>query len=152
MMLETNFYLLLVTGIVSLLHTLFECLAFKNDIAFWNSREGQLEGISVKSLYMNLGMSFIILLYLLENETSKMVTIPNALGIVLEFWKLKQASKLIRTESFPYFWLEDSDSYVNSKTKDLDKEAMTYMGYAIYPLIACYTVYSLFYKQHKGWY
>lgn len=35
MYLETNIILLSVTAIVSCLHSLFECLAFKNDIQFW---------------------------------------------------------------------------------------------------------------------
>lgn len=58
-----------------MLHSLFECLAFKNDIQFWNSKE-DMEGISVKSLYLNLGMSFVITLYLFDNETSMLVLGP----------------------------------------------------------------------------
>lgn len=51
MYLETNIILLTVTGIVSLLHTLFEMLAFKNDIKFWKEKDS-MEGISVKTLYL----------------------------------------------------------------------------------------------------
>lgn len=29
---------------------------------------------------------------------------------------------------------------------------MTYLSYVIYPLMACYTVYSAIYNEHKGWY
>lgn len=50
MYIETDKILLGVTMIVSLLHTVFEMLAFKNDIAFWNNKE-TMEGISVKTLY-----------------------------------------------------------------------------------------------------
>jgi len=35
-----------------------------------------MEGISVKSLYLNLGMSFVITLYLFDNETSMLVLGP----------------------------------------------------------------------------
>lgn len=49
--LETDPILLTVTVIVSLLHTIFEVLAFKNDISFWNSKNS-MEGISVKTLYL----------------------------------------------------------------------------------------------------
>ncbi len=41
--LDTNPYLLGLTFVVSLLHTVFEFLAFKNDIQFWRSRKS-LEG------------------------------------------------------------------------------------------------------------
>ena len=88
MFLETNVILLTVTACVSTLHTLFEVLAFKNDIQFWQGRES-LEGLSVKSLYMSLGMSCVIFLYLFENETSLMIIAPQGFGILLDFWKLK---------------------------------------------------------------
>jgi hypothetical protein len=39
MFLETNAWLLGLTMIVSLLHSVFDFLAFKNDIAFWNKRK-----------------------------------------------------------------------------------------------------------------
>ena len=51
MYIETDPILLTVTMIVSLLHTVFEVLAFKNDISFWKSKDS-MEGISVKSLYI----------------------------------------------------------------------------------------------------
>lgn len=111
-----------------------------------------MEGLSVRTLYMNLGMSFIIFLYLFENETSLLISLPHGLGIFLELWKLTKASKLIRTDSFPYFRLEDTESYIKSKTRELDAEAMKYMSYAMYPLAFGYAIYSLFYKDHKGWY
>ena len=51
MFLETDPILLSVTMIVSLLHTVFEILAFKNDINFWQNKDS-MEGISVKTLYL----------------------------------------------------------------------------------------------------
>lgn len=50
MFVETDPILLTVTFVVSILHTVFEVLAFKNDIAFWNDKES-MEGISVKTLW-----------------------------------------------------------------------------------------------------
>jgi hypothetical protein len=49
---ETDTILLTVTMVVSLLHSLFEVLAFKNDISFWKNKDS-MEGISVKSLYFH---------------------------------------------------------------------------------------------------
>ncbi|KAL3193409.1 hypothetical protein MRX96_017636 [Rhipicephalus microplus] len=46
--LETSPYLLAVTVVVSLLHSVFEFLAFKSDIQFWRNRKS-LEGLSVRS-------------------------------------------------------------------------------------------------------
>ena len=36
--LETNIYLLVLTFVISIVHSVFEFLAFKNDIQFWNNR------------------------------------------------------------------------------------------------------------------
>ena len=151
MWIETDPILLSVTFVVSLLHSVFEVLAFKNDIAFWKNKE-DMEGISVKSLYMSLCMSIVIFFYLMDNETSMMIWVPAGLSILMDCWKLKKASKFIKTETFPYFKLLDNDSYANSETKKYDEEAMLYMGYLMYPLMVCYAIYSMFYKEHKGWY
>lgn len=102
MFLETDPILLSVTIIVSLLHTIFEILAFKNDINFWQTKDS-MEGISVKTLYLQTGCSIIIFLYLLDNETSFMILFSNGFGILLDFWKIKKASKVIKIEKFPYF-------------------------------------------------
>ena len=37
-------------------------------------------------------------------------------------------------------------------TKQYDREAMRYLSWALYPLIACYAVYALLYETHRSWY
>lgn len=46
MFLETNSILLGITFFVSLLHSVFDFLAFKNDIEFWRKRK-DMEGLSL---------------------------------------------------------------------------------------------------------
>ena len=112
-----------------------------------------MEGISVKTLYMQIGMSFVVFLYLLDNEnTSLLILIPQGLSIGVDIWKLLNASQLKRKETFPYFHLTDKQSYLESATKQYDEEAMHYLSYVMYPLIAIYAAYSLFYHEHKGYY
>ena len=112
-----------------------------------------MEGISVKTLYMQIGMSFVVFLYLFDNEnTSLLILIPQGLSIGVDIWKLLNASQLKRKETFPYFHLTDKQSYLESATKQYDEEAMHYLSYLMYPLIAIYAVYSLYYHEHKGYY
>ena len=85
--LETDPILFGVTAVVSVLHSLFEFLAFKNDIQFWNGKE-DVEGISVKTLYANIMMSIVITLYLFENETSLLILVPQVIAIGIDVWKL----------------------------------------------------------------
>ena len=149
--LETDPILFTVTAIVSILHTVFEFLAFKNEIQFWSGKE-DVEGLSVKTLYINIVMQVVITLYLFDNETSMMVFVPQALGIGVSVWKLFQASEVEHINAFPYIRLVDKVSYAQSETKRLDDEAMTYLSYALYPLVVCYAIYSAIYNEHRGWY
>lgn len=81
-----------------------------------------------------------------------MILFSNGFGILLDFWKIKKASKVTTIDKFPYFKLEDKDTYSQSDTKEYDRIAMRYMSFAIFPMMICYTVYSVFYNEHKGWY
>jgi hypothetical protein len=104
-----------------------------------------MEGISIKTLYFQVFQSIIIFLYLFDNQTSWMIIISSGFGIILELWKIQKASKVVRIEKFPYFTLEDKDSYVGD-TKEYDEIAMKYMSYATVPIILGYTVYSILYN------
>jgi hypothetical protein len=70
-----------------------------------------MEGISVKSLYFELIQNFIILLYLADNETSWMILISSLVNLILQLWKIKNASKIVKTDKFPYFSVEDKETY-----------------------------------------
>lgn len=80
-----------------------------------------------------------------------MIVASTGLEICLELWKIKQASNFIRTDKFPYFTLEDNQDY-EGDTKEYDEIAMKYMSWASIPMIGGYTIYSVIYNEHKGWY
>jgi hypothetical protein len=50
--LEGNPYLLALTMCVSMLHSVFDFLAFKNDIGFWKENKS-MEGLSARSIVIN---------------------------------------------------------------------------------------------------
>ena len=157
---ETNPYYLGLTMIVSTVHSLFDVLAFKNDISFWKSRK-TVVGLSVKTLMMQAVCGIIIFLYLLNEETSWMVIISSGVGCAIDIWKISKAAKVsIQWKtilsspkiSIPWFKLTDRESYTKSKTKAYDEQAMHYLSYALYPLVIGYAIYSLIYNKHKSWY
>ncbi|KAF0030406.1 hypothetical protein F2P81_017137 [Scophthalmus maximus] len=124
-LLETNPYLLGITIVVSIVHSIFEFLAFKNDIQFWNSRQS-LEGLSVRSIIFGVFQSLVVLLYILDNETNFVVQVSVFIGLLIDLWKI---------------------------TKVMDvKMAFKYLSWLLYPLFGCYAIYSLLYVEHKGWY
>lgn len=114
---ETNPYLLGLTIVVSIVHSIFEFLAFKNgelidifmveysrskycfpsssscfvssplDIQFWNSRQS-LEGLSVRSIIFGVFQSLVVLLYILDNETNFVVQVSVFIGLLIDLWKI----------------------------------------------------------------
>jgi hypothetical protein len=149
MLLETNPYLLVVTAIVSVLHTIFDILAFKNDISFFKNKKS-MEGLSLRSMIVNSFFSLIILLYLADNDTSFMVLASNGVGLAIEVWKISKAIT-IKWEGGKIEWSE-VQSYKKSKTKEYDEIATSHLLFITMPLVSGYGLYSLYYQKHKGWY
>lgn len=151
--LEGNPYLLGITMIVSLLHSVFDFLAFKNDIQFWNKNKS-MEGLSAKTVVVSFICQLIIFLYLLDNDTSWMILLSSGVGLVIEFWKIGKAMhiEIDRTGRIPMLRFRDRESYAGNKTKEYDDIAMKYLTYVLFLLAAGFAVYSLKYERHKSWY
>lgn len=156
-LLETNPYLLVLTFVVSILHTIFELLAFKNDIQFWRDRKS-LEGLSVRSVFFTVFQSLIVLLYVLDNETNFMIKMSCFIGLGIEVWKIQKVVNVgINYENkwfgvIPSITFTDKGSYVESSTRQYDNLAFKYLGWLCFPLLVGYCIYSLIYNEHRGWY
>ena len=158
---DTNIYLLSTTAFVSVLHMIFEALAFKSDISHWRNKKDNV-GISVRTILANVFMQTIIFLYLMDNSegTSWMILFGQGMGIVLEAWKItKTVDVRIRAAPedslLPYqVTFEDKHklSETEEKTKEYDEIAFRYLYLVAIPLLAAYAVYSLVYDTHKSWY
>jgi len=160
MLIETSPWLLITTAVVSVLHLLFEMLAFTNDVAHWRTKK-ELVGVSLRSILVNVFVQLITALYLWDNaeETSWMIIFTQFLGVAIEAWKITKAVDIALIPNpgsvFPYK-LKITDKHVLSedekKTKEYDALAFRYVSYVAVPTLACYTVYSLVKETHKGWY
>lgn len=165
-LLDSNVYLLGTTVIVGILHTVFEMLAFKNDVSHWRNKKDNV-GISVRTILANVFMQTVIFLYLLDNNenTSWMILMGQGVGILIEFWKItKTVDVRVRPTGpettgvwryLPYeVKFEDKHklSETEKQTQEYDQIAFGYMAYLAVPLLAAYAVYSLYYESHKSWY
>ncbi|CAZ82473.1 unnamed protein product [Tuber melanosporum] len=156
---ETNIFLLGTTFVVSILHTIFEMLAFKNDISHWRNKKDNV-GVSVRTILANVFMQAVIFLYLLDNSdgTSWMILAGQGFGILLEAWKITRMVnvKIRPVNSFiPYRVIfEDKHKLSNleKETKEYDEEAFKYLYWVAVPLLLAYAVYSVLYDTHKSWY
>jgi hypothetical protein len=82
MLIDTNPFLLGVTMVVSMFHTLFDILAFKNDIQFWKKKK-DMQGMSLLTLVTNCFFQTVILLYLFDNDTSYVILFSSGRFIYL---------------------------------------------------------------------
>ncbi|KAL8725760.1 MAG: hypothetical protein Q9166_007160 [cf. Caloplaca sp. 2 TL-2023] len=160
-LLDTNIYLLATTAIVTVLHMVFEGLAFKSDISHWRNKKDNV-GISFRTILANVFMQTVIFLYLVDNSdgTSWMILFGQGMGILLEAWKITKTVDVRIREAAPESWLpykvtfEDKHklSETEEKTKEYDQIAFRYLYMVAVPLLGAYAVYSLLYETHKSWY
>ncbi|CAG8688894.1 35419_t:CDS:10, partial [Racocetra persica] len=137
MLRETNPILLAVTFIVSLLHSVFEFLAFKNDISHWRKKD-EMTGVSVRSILLNIFFQLVILLYLFDNnaDTSWMILIGQGISLAIEVWKVKKAVDIEIKPSQGASYLPYTIMFVD-KHKLSESEEKTK---------------DLVYNSHKSWY
>jgi hypothetical protein len=163
-LLDTNAYLLGTTFVVSILHMIFEALAFKNDISHWRKKK-DIVGTSVRTILANVFMQTVIFLYLVDNSegTSWMILASQGFGILLEAWKitktvdvrLREPGPDSRFKFLPYIVVfEDKHklSDTEKKTQEYDQIAFRYLYIVAVPLLLAYAAYSLVYETHKSWY
>jgi len=103
----------------------------------------------------------IILLYLIDNneQTSYMILLTSGMGVLVEAWKITKAVDIVLVpapESIFKRRIEIRDKHVLSedekKTQEYDALAFRYVSYGAIPCLAGYTIYSLTYETHRGWY
>ena len=163
-LLDTNTYLLGTTVFVSILHMIFEGLAFKNDISHWRKKKDNI-GTSVRTIVANVFMQTVIFLYLVDNSegTSWMILAGQGFGILLEAWKITKTVNVVvrppgpdsKYSFLPYVIIfEDKHklSEVEKKTQEYDEIAFQYLYIVAVPLLGAYAAYSLVYETHKSWY
>jgi len=119
---------------------------------FWRNNKS-MEGLSVRTIFLNTFCQLIIFLYLLDNDTSWMIILSCGIGLLIEFWKIHKAVniKIIFKRGIPLPTFTDRETY-SKATKKHDEVAMKYLSYILYPLIVGYSIYSLIYETHKSWY
>ncbi|MBW0493351.1 hypothetical protein O181_033066 [Austropuccinia psidii MF-1] len=159
---ETAPWLLITTFVVSALHALFEFLAFSSDVTHWRNKK-ELVGVSIRTILSNIFVQIVVLLYLLDNSegTSWIVLIGQGTGVVIEAWKITKAVdiKFVSSDqgNVRYVpWLQVTDKHVltedEKKTQEYDALAFRWVSYVAVPSLAGYTIYSLIYHEHRGWY
>jgi hypothetical protein len=134
---DTNPILLVTILLVSLLHFLFDTLAFKSDIQFWNNLE-KMDGLSGRAQTGSLAIQIVILAYLHHEESSMLVLLPAAFGVVVQAWK---CFRVVRLTGFN-----------KSTTSEADDIAYEYLSKMLIPFVIGFGLFSMHCETHEGWY
>lgn len=117
-----------------------------------------MEGLSVRSVLFNVFQSMIVFLYICDNDSSFVIKMSIGIGLLIEMWKIPKCMnvEIVQGERFlnifPKIRVSDKGSYVQSATKEYDQMAFKYLSWLMFPLLLCYSVYSLIYEEQRGWY
>jgi len=139
--------------VVSILHCVFEYLALKNDVQFWqNTNAATLRKfVSLRAVVLEILCNTVLLVYLYDQDSNFLVLILSFCQILVDCWKLTRVvtfSVERRYVVVPWFKFA---SKVPTTGEDYDKIAMTYLSYILIPCLLVYAVYSAIYECHKSW-
>ena len=145
-------YLALTFG-VSILHSWFAFLAFKNDIGFWKQKSN-LEGLSVRTQWTSFVCQLIIFANLLDRGQSSWIIVGEmGVSVCIEGWKV---TKFLARDGVFHRLLGVGakaldKSQMQKDTELYDKRAMRFLSYLLCPVVAAYGGYSLFYHPQRSW-
>eukprot|EP01059_Diplonema_ambulator_P004202 TRINITY_DN13905_c0_g1_i1.p1 TRINITY_DN13905_c0_g1~~TRINITY_DN13905_c0_g1_i1.p1 ORF type:complete len:541 (+),score=155.59 TRINITY_DN13905_c0_g1_i1:11-1633(+) len=152
----TSVPLLTVTMVATLLHCLFEFLAFKSDISFWENNSS-LKGLSVRALFVDLIFQLIIVLYLMDENASFVILIPSVVSVVIQLWKIRKATGVAFTIKAPYVTFKRLEQEASCKdevtkvTMETDKLVNSYIVRGLLPIVIAYSTYVLITSKHQSW-
>ena len=149
----TSAKMLALTFGVSILHSWFAFLAFKNDIGFWK-KKSNLEGLSVRTQWSNFVCQLIIFANLVDGGQSSWIILGEmGVSVCIEGWKVTKF--LARDGVFQRFLgigTEAADkSQMQKDTDEYDKRAMRFLSLLLYPIVLAYGGYSLVYHPQRSW-
>lgn len=152
---NTNGTLLVATMVVSILHMIFEYLAFKNDVEFWRKTKPEelTKYMSVRSVLGGIGCQIVILTYLWDQSANLLVAVTSLIAILIDCWKIQRVMKWTIVWIFgivPIPWW--CQRFGESNDQKHDAQATFWVCLACTPVAFVYGFYALYWECHKGWY
>ena len=137
-----HLYRLGVTFVISLLHSVFAFLAFRNEIVFWKGRE-TIEGLSKRAVVGNAMCSLVLFLFLYDNDTSYLILATSCVSLCIELWKVTKVLDIFHPAP---------RTRAENDTEAIDAAGMRYLSYLLLPCVVAWAAYSLLYQPHRGYY
>jgi len=159
---DVSLKMLCLTYLITILHVIFDYLAFKNDVGFFRGRQSY-EGLSSRSLLTNFVCSCIIFLFLLDNDyTSRVILASQFVSVIIEGWKTAKVSKAKMYWKYYQPWVSTAHSRGGTNgsggmtageklTDEIDAVGLKWLARILYPMVGVWAVYSLVTNPHKSW-
>lgn len=151
---NTNSLLLIATLVVSVLHLIFEFLAFKEDVLFFQGCDAEMlnKFVSVQSILAGIVCKTVVMVYLWDESANIIVLVTSLVEILIDVWKVSRAMRLTTTRfaGIPVICL--TSRVTKEKADDFDSIAMKYLAVCFLPVVAGYAVHTLLVDCHRGWY
>lgn len=132
--------------VLAFTRTIMKVIAFKEEIEWWSSLDN-LKGVSAQAIIFELFSEFVIILYLHDENASFLDIVFKLLTLIMTCYKFFKLFTPIM--DWPYFRWNGGD---DPETRQFDAEAGKYLYRGLIPLLAGYTIYSLFTMKFKSWY
>ncbi|KAI9596069.1 cleft lip and palate transmembrane protein 1-domain-containing protein [Syncephalis fuscata] len=167
MIANTDPLLLLATIVASVLHLLFEWLAFKEDVAHW-SKLKNTAGVSKMAVVLEMVSRCVAVLFLWERrkDTSMIIIGGACVTAASEVWKvyrvLNAPPATVSTTTFEKQKVTKDSTTNTTNTSELqiteaervsreaDRQCRRTIGMACIPLMMGYAAWSLFYLKHTS--
>ena len=150
---DNSFYYLVILFGVNFLHTIFSFLAIKTRISFWNNLRSN-KGLSLRKYYSDCIFQIVIILYLIDNDSSFLVTFFAFMEFLVSSWIAIKVSKFEKRpdNKFPYYQLEKPKDNFSKQSLEYDKTATNFMSKLLLPFLFGFTIYNFIKNENLGIY
>eukprot|EP00971_Amphidinium_carterae_P022596 445789-Amphidinium_carterae.1 len=141
---------------ITLLHLVFDLLAFRSDLKFWRDRSS-FEGISSLSVAMQAVTNLIMVFYLLEQQKAKFLIYIVLARMAFIVWKLCKLTTLQLSATFPFVRWIDRDELSEASSAAMqeihrdERWWMHVLWMALAPLLAAFCYYRLAFVKQRSW-
>ena len=142
---DNSFNYLVLLFSVNFFHTIFSFLAIKTKLSFWNNLRSN-KGLSLRKYYSDCIFQIFIILYLIDNDSSFLVTFFSITELLVSLWIAIKVSKFEKRKDkkFPYYQLEKPKDLFSQKSLEYDKKATYFMSKLLLPFLLAFSIYNFF--------
>lgn len=97
--------------------------------------------------------SMIITLFLIEKQSSLLITLPLGIGTLIELWKMSKVFHIRWVGWFRFECAQVPKTELEQRTAQYDSQTIRFLSiWVLPPLLAGGAAYSMMYVEHRSWY